>query len=151
MPRLRPLPCMAGPGVCLGNRAPLYNADGKRVGAIESVRDITDRKLAEEQRNNDVALIESLLLNSPAGIRVFDSESGQCVLVNQSAADIAGGSREALLDQNFRRLESWKVSGLLPWQSRSCPTGNTKHGNITAHKFRQRSAGNVPVFKVHRP
>ncbi len=92
--------------------APLYNTDGKRIGSIESIRDITENKTAEELRNNDLALIESLLLNSPAGIRVFDADSGQCVLVNQSAADIAGGSREALLKQNFRLLESWKVSGL---------------------------------------
>jgi PAS domain S-box-containing protein len=93
--------------------APLYDMEGKRIGAIESIRDITEKKIAEELRNNDLALIESLLLNSPAGIRVFDAETGQCILVNQSASDIAGGPREALLEQNFRFLESWKVSGLL--------------------------------------
>jgi len=76
-------------------------------------RNIAQRLQAEEQRDKDLALIENLLNNSPAGIRVFDAESGQCVLVNQSAADIAGGSREALLAQNFRFLVSWKTSGLL--------------------------------------
>ncbi len=72
-----------------------------------------DLNVANEQLTKEMALIECLLLNSPVGIRVFDAESGKCVLVNQSAADIAGGSREALLEQNFRLLESWKVSGLL--------------------------------------
>lgn len=66
-----------------------------------------------EQLTHELVLIESLLQNSPAGIRVFDAESGQCVLANQSAAAIAGGTPETLLGQNFRELESWKVSGLL--------------------------------------
>jgi PAS domain S-box-containing protein len=76
-------------------------------------RNIRQRLQAEEQRSDDLALVESLLLNSPAGIRVFDAESGKCVLVNQSAADIAGGTRDELLAQNFRCLESWKESGML--------------------------------------
>jgi PAS domain S-box-containing protein len=81
---------------------------------VEVTRNVTERLRIEELRNNDLALIESLLNNSPAGIRVFDAETGQCVLANQSAADIAGGSREALLHQNFRALVSWIESGLLP-------------------------------------
>lgn len=72
-----------------------------------------DINRVNEQLTKELALIESLLLNSPAGIRVFDATSGQCLLVNQSAADIAGGSRDALLAQNFRDIESWKASGLL--------------------------------------
>ena len=69
---------------------------------------------ANERLMGELALIENLLQNSSVGIRVFDAESGQCVLVNQSAADIAGGTFEKLLAQNFRMLESWKASGLLP-------------------------------------
>lgn len=78
---------------------------------------VEERTEALNQTNerliNELAFIESLLQNSPAGIRVFDAETGECVLVNQSAADIAGGTVEALLAQNFRSLPSWKTSGLL--------------------------------------
>jgi len=72
-----------------------------------------DLNHANDLLTKELALSESLLLNSPAGIRVFDVESGQCVLVNQSAAAIAGGTREALLAQNFKQLPSWRESGLL--------------------------------------
>jgi PAS domain S-box-containing protein len=80
---------------------------------MDAVWKIIEQQKTEELRSNDLAFIETLLHNSPAGIRVFDVESGQCVLVNQSAADIAGGTSEALLDENFRLLQSWKESGLL--------------------------------------
>lgn len=72
-----------------------------------------DLNQANAQLSKELALSESLLLNSPAGIRVFDVASGQCILVNQAAADIAGGTREALLSQNFHDLDSWQESGLL--------------------------------------
>lgn len=90
-----------------------YGEKGEYTGSTASILDITERKRTEELRRNDLALIESLLNNSPAGIRVFDAASGRCILANRSAANIAGGSSEALLEQNFRHLESWKVSGLL--------------------------------------
>jgi PAS domain S-box-containing protein len=106
--------------------APLFDAGGNRTGGIESLRDLTEKKQAEDQRNNDLALIESILQSSPAGIRVFDAVSGQCVLVNQSAADIAGGPREALLLQNFRLLESWKVSGLTATAEQVLSDGKTR-------------------------
>ena len=75
--------------------------------------DITERKSIEEERQKYFLFIESLLKHSPLGIRVFDGESGACVLVNQAAADIAGGSVEAMQEQNFRELSSWRSCGLL--------------------------------------
>jgi PAS domain S-box-containing protein len=76
-------------------------------------RDISERKRAEEVRQENLLFIDSLLKNAPIGIRVFDGETGACILANQTSADIVGGDIEAMKSQNFRELDSWHASGLL--------------------------------------
>ena len=90
-----------------------FAESGEYAGATASVLDITERKRNEELRREDVVLIENLLVHSPAGIRVFDTQTGQCILANNAAVEISGGTREAMLEQNFRLLQSWKDAGLL--------------------------------------
>ena len=55
---------------------------------------------------------ETLLLRSPLPMGVYNS-SGQCLLANNAIADLVGATREDLLAQNFRNIDSWKTSGLL--------------------------------------
>ena len=74
--------------------------------------DITSRKKNEEANSKALAFVETLLKSSPMGIRVFDGNSGKCILVNQAAADISGGSIEEMLRQNFRKLVSWQNAGI---------------------------------------
>ena len=92
---------------------PFRNDLGEIVSLLGITRDITERKKSEEERLENLLFIESLLKYSPMGIRVFDGQSGSCVLLNQAAADIAGGKIESMRWQNFRRLDSWEASGLL--------------------------------------
>jgi PAS domain S-box-containing protein len=63
--------------------APLYNTEGKRVGAIESIRDITEKKNAEELRDNNLALIESLLNNSPASAYLMWNQESACLSISR--------------------------------------------------------------------
>ena len=81
------------------------------------------QRTAELQLNNAYALVESLLNNSPVGVRVFDAVSGQCILANAAAGSIAGGPVHALKEQNFRELDSWKNSGLLDVAERVIASG----------------------------
>lgn len=98
-----------------------YSANGSCIRETESEeasflgigRDITDRKRAEEERLENLLFIEALMKYSPMGIRVFDGETGKCILLNQAAADIARGEMEIMQEQHFRALESWRESGLL--------------------------------------
>lgn len=90
----------------------LEGEDGRLQALVGIIADITDRKNAEEARNKSMMFIETLLAESPMGIRVFDGGSGVCVKANQAAADIAGGSVDELLRQDFRALKSWRESGL---------------------------------------
>lgn len=80
-PRLRD-----GQGAYLwGVASPLYDRDGQRCGAIETIRDITDQKLiaealqkSEREYRELVMLANSIILRwSPAGQIVFLNEFGQ--------------------------------------------------------------------------
>jgi len=55
---------------------------------------------------------EKILVNSPLPMGVY-SIDGQCVMTNEAYADLVGGTKEAVLNLNFRQNASWKKSGLL--------------------------------------
>jgi PAS domain S-box-containing protein len=90
----------------------LENEDGTLQSLVATIADITDRKLAEEYRGKTLAFVAAFLEQSPMGIRIFDGQSGDCILANRAAAEIAEGSAPALLSQNFRELASWRETGL---------------------------------------
>lgn len=92
---------------------PILDQDGLIDSIVLVYHDITERKLADDERQENLLFIEELLKNAQVGIRVFDGESGRCLLLNQAAADIAGGDVETMQRQNFRELASWQTSGLL--------------------------------------
>jgi len=53
--------------------SPLFDHAGKLVGAIESVRDISDHKRAQEEIRTQKAYFEQLFENSPLAIVMFDN------------------------------------------------------------------------------
>jgi PAS domain S-box-containing protein len=55
--------------------------------------------------------LTDVMAASPVGICVYDA-AGQCVMANEAAADITGVTLEQVRGQDFRRIESWKRSGL---------------------------------------
>lgn len=69
---------------------------------------------------------------STLGIIVYQS-NGRCVLANEAAAAILGGGVEALLQQNFREIQSWRAAGLVEKAEAALHKGCTQHGeaNIT--------------------
>ncbi len=73
--------------------------------------ELGERKRAEEAWSKAHSFIEALLSSLPTGILVYEGESGNCVLVNKSAADIIGSTLEQVRAQNFRNLKSWKETG----------------------------------------
>jgi PAS domain S-box-containing protein len=85
---------------------------GDEDRVIVTVRDITQRKQAEETRNKALAFNETLLAASPTGIHVYNGVTGDCVMANQAVADIVGGTIDEIIAQNFREIASWRESGL---------------------------------------
>ncbi len=55
-----------------GKASPLYDANGNIVGAIESVRDVTDRKLAEQALAESEERFRSLFENASDAVLVID-------------------------------------------------------------------------------
>jgi len=84
-----------------------------RPGSLQGVMvNITEQKLAQARLDELRAFNEKIISTSPMGILTYRLD-GKNVSANEAAAPIAGTSRETLLQQNFRQLESWKRSGLL--------------------------------------
>lgn len=74
--------------------------------------DISEQKKVEESGRRSLVFIETMLENAPVGINVYDGETGNCVLANQTIAYMIGGSIEDARAQNFREIESWRAAGL---------------------------------------
>jgi len=74
-----------------GKAGPLYNEEGRIIGAIEAIRDLTERKQAEEAFKN---------LVSSAPIGIFIVQDGKFKLTNPGFQKIAGYSEPELLEKN---------------------------------------------------
>ena len=108
--------------------------------------DITERRTAQEnlarshaelQRQFDertahlreaYALNESIIAESTVAIAVYHRD-GHCVLVNDAFASMVGGSREAMLAQDFRAIPSWPAAGLLDAALTVLATGTPRYMN----------------------
>jgi PAS domain S-box-containing protein len=86
--------------------APFHNADGKIVGAIAILQDITETRLAEEQFH---VAVEA----APNGM-VLSNRKGQIVLVNSQVERMFGYSREELVGQNIDLLVPEQFRGRHP-------------------------------------
>ncbi len=58
------------------------------------------------------ALLEAVLAASPHGFALYEL-SGPCVWANPAVAELIGARPEQVLEQDYRRIGSWKQSGLL--------------------------------------
>lgn len=80
---------------------PLYDASGKRIGAIESIRDITERKETEDFLRKLTHGIE----NSASAVMITDSQ-GTIEYVNSKFTQLTGYSTEEVQGKNPRILKS---------------------------------------------
>jgi len=77
----------------------------------------------DDQLREALALNERILMTSPVGISAY-RQDGQCVQANPALAELAGGTEAQLLAQNFREIDSWRVSGLREAAERVLASGN---------------------------
>jgi PAS domain S-box-containing protein len=68
------------------------------------------------------AFSNAVLNSSPVGIITYRSD-GTCVSANESAGPLIGATRQQVLGQNFRTIQSWRESGLLACAERCLETG----------------------------
>jgi len=81
--------------------APIYDAKGKIVGAVLVLRDVTERRQLEQQRQLSERKYRSLLVSNIVGVSVAD-RTGKFYEVNDCMVKMFGYSKEELLSDDFR-------------------------------------------------
>ena len=85
---------------------------GKIIRTRGAEHHATKRKEEQQQIADAMNYIKTIFEASPIGIITY-KESGEAISVNPAAAAIVGATIEQVRKQNFRKLKSWKRSGLL--------------------------------------
>lgn len=81
--------------------APLYDENGKVIGVIESMRDITERKYAEEMVRQSEEKYRTILENMEDGYFEVDL-FGHFTFFNQSAPKLVGYTVEELIGSSYK-------------------------------------------------
>jgi len=107
-------------------RAHMVSAEAMVVGnqryVLWEFRDIQEQKQAEQQNNDAMRYVQTLLAASPIGIITYKA-SGEAVSANEAAATLIGANLDNVRNQNFRKLESWRKSGFLKMAELALATG----------------------------
>jgi len=82
--------------VLWGRAAPLHDSGGTLIGAIETVRDITDRKQIEEQLRDSQRQLADIIESLPDGTGVVDRE-GKILYWNKAMEDLTGYPSEIMV------------------------------------------------------
>jgi PAS domain S-box-containing protein len=91
------IPTFRGRGVHLWAKAsPLYDAEGRITGAIETIRDITDRKQAEIKMEQASRRLSEIIDFLPDATFVIDTD-GKVIAWNRAMEEITGVSAESML------------------------------------------------------
>lgn len=99
------------------------DAQGRPIHVSGAISDITERKEMEQHLASALAANQRLVEASPVGILVYQAGSGRCVLANPAVQAMVGGTEAQLLAQDFRKIGSWKASGLLAAAEAALATG----------------------------
>lgn len=86
------------------------DAAGQPLRLIGTYADIGERKKIEADFHDLLQFNQAVIANSHSGIMVH-KVSGECIMANEAAARISGGSVEHLLQHNFRASQSWCSAG----------------------------------------
>ncbi len=96
-----------------GKASPLFDQEGRIIGAIESIRDITDRRLAEDALRKSEQMFRMVVETMNEGLGVQD-ERGVIIYANDKLCRMLGYRRDELVglsetslfdEANRRRLE----------------------------------------------
>ena len=92
-------------------------------------RDNTEKKINQMLFKEASGFNRKIIKSAPIGIGTYNS-SGQCIFVNDYFAEIVGATKEQLLKQNFKEIESWRKYGLYLLAKRALNEGLEIHKEI---------------------
>ncbi|MBF0225248.1 MAG: PAS domain S-box protein [Desulfobacterales bacterium] len=93
------------------------------------VRDIREKKQHDAKLTEALDLNQKLIAASWMGIAVYDY-NGQCILANEPMAKIVSATLEQVLQQNFRRIQSWKKNGIFDLAEEALKTMEGRRGEF---------------------
>jgi PAS domain S-box-containing protein len=110
---------------------PLQGDEGTVSSIMGVCRDITERKRAERQLAEALDLNQKMIAASTVGITAYKA-TGECIFTNEALAQAVGGSVSEVGHADFRRLASWKKSGLLKVALDALGQGQPRSGEFHA-------------------
>ncbi len=131
----------------------VYQVGDKKVIQC-NIRDITERKQAEKERQRVGRQMELLLESAVEGIYGVDLE-GRCMFINRAACEILGCKAEQVLGRNMHDLKHHhrKDGSVYPFEQ--CPTFRTLRNNESSHVddevFWKMDGTSFPVEYSSRP
>jgi PAS domain S-box-containing protein len=94
-----------------GSASKLYDQQGNIYGAIQSIRDISDRKQAEEDLRYAEERFGKAFMVSPMPMSISSKEDGIFLDVNDSYLQTAGYIREEMIGRSSLELNLWNDPG----------------------------------------
>jgi PAS domain S-box-containing protein len=105
------IPGLRSGGSYLHNTASaLCDTEGKVLGAIESIRDITDKKLAEQALKESEAKHAKLFRANPIWTSISTLEDGRYIDVNDAFTRVTGFERHEVIGRASTDMGLWKNS-----------------------------------------
>lgn len=90
-----------------GYASKLYDRQGNLSGAIQSIRDISDRKKAEEGRRLAEERFGKAFMASPIPLSISNLNDGKYLDINDSFLKATGYQREDVIGHTWRDLSLW--------------------------------------------
>ncbi|MCX6689134.1 MAG: PAS domain S-box protein, partial [Methanoregula sp.] len=87
--------------------SPLYDSQGTIVGAIESIRDITELRRMEDALHDEQEKYSKAFLSVPDGIVISEINTGIILEINDAAVNVFGYTREELIGKSAVDLGIW--------------------------------------------
>ena len=141
---------------------PLRNEAGEIVGVVVVVRDISQRKLVEQELRESEKRFRALYDGAPLGIGVADSSTGRLFQVNPAYCRITGWSSDELCRMDFlkrthpddipqqreylRRLREGEITGFQMDKRYLRPDGSTVWAGLTVVPLWE--SGTPPTFHL---
>lgn len=90
-----------------GSASKLYDLQGKPSGAIQSIRDITDRRQAEEALRLSEERFSKAFMLSPIPMSISTEKDGFFLDVNDAYLHLSGYSRDEMIGSSSIELKLW--------------------------------------------